>query len=223
MISKQNKNSLRVAVLIIMLIAASCYIPHQIHYYEPTSEGDEMTWSESHVGPSDTLVFDISDGVKSMIRCYAGGLHKKYIYLHVGIEVPEGKTVKFASDVFEIHSADLSIPDIAKIVSIQEMKGSQYFRVSKHIKEDNKKVLAPKLEPDTELIGYSDRMFTFVHKNHAYYTLHFRYGNSKPRSDQLPENISVHYPDLYINGELVSIEPIQFKWTPGIEALVDPF
>jgi hypothetical protein len=219
---KRYNKCLWIAVSVIALITFSCYIPRQIHYYEPESEGDEFTWSTSHVGPSDTLEFEISDGVKSMIRCYAGGLHEEYVYLYVGIEVPEGKSVKLASDVFEIHSADLSTPDIAKVVSIQEMKGSVYFRYPKRIKEDNKKVLAPRLQPDGELIGHSDRMFTLVQKNHAFYTLHFRYGNSKPRSDKVPENISVHYPDLYINGELISIEPIQFKWTPGIEALVDP-
>jgi len=220
LITKAIKKCSYLVVFIILLIATSCYIPIPIHFYEPTSEGKEIHSQYATIGSSETLILDISNEVKSMIRVY------ETLGLYIGIIVPEGNTVKLASDIFEIHSPELSTPAIARVISIQKMKGSisEYNRRHlKFIKVDNKKVLAPRLEPTEELIGHSERCTLCFHKDHAYYIFRLEYKAPVLNLEEPPKNISVHYPDFYINGELVSIKPINFKWSLGVEMLVDPF
>lgn len=210
-----NNKHLILATFVILIIASSCVPMSTMYLYKPTTKGEKFSYHYmSHA--KDTLIYDIDNGVKTAIKARDGTRQ-----LYVGIIVPEGQSVKLASDIFEIHSNEVSEPFILKVDSIYEMQGSVPdldFDYNIYTPAAG----LPRLKADAELKGYT-KTRSLLKKYYAYYELNFegsdneysKYQESTLGSEPILKCLSVHYPDFYINGKLVSIEPINFVWGKG--------
>ncbi len=223
---------LYIILFLICLSVLSCSIPSTSTFYKPTNKGKKIKVGVADSrgkirGPKKILVHDLSDDIvtrvfvvfpvyypESLVGAMVGTVDKpatspehkhklaRHKFLHVAFEVPKGHNIRLANDTFEINAKELPSPILAKVVSIQEIAGGEYkyyFEWWKPINDEKK------IDALAEISGHQDKEIT-------YYTLNFEYDYQSIYSlTDFPKRLKITYPDMYIDGELISPGLFEFK------------
>ena len=222
---------LYIILFLICLSILSCSIPSTTTFYQPKNKGKKIKVGVADSrgkirGPKKILVHDLSDEIvtrvfvvfpsyyeHSLIGDLTGTSRKpatstdyehklaRHKFLHIAFEVPKGHNIRLANDTFEINAKELPSPILAKVISIQEIAGGEY----KYYFEWWKPINEEKIDALAELSGHQDKEIT-------YYALNFEYDYQSIYSlSDFPKRLKLTYPDMYIDGELISPEVFEFK------------